>query len=392
VRFIAPDHPAVVRQNFDRLVTARLISNALYRYSPPFVAVIARGLDVTVVQVGTALMIAEFASLLSPVIGRRIDRANRVAAMMLGMSLLVLGAAVAAASPHIVMFTAAVFLLNASKVVFDTGFIVWVNDHVPYERRGEVVGVIETSWALGLLLGVSTMGLVTSLVSWRTGLGVGAAAMAASSVAVVRGLPRREAHAPSATGAGARIPREGWFVVAAMFCLLGASQCVGIMFGPWFEDEFGWTAGILVGVIVALGVVELGASIGSARVMDLWGKETSVRRGTALMVAAAVMMALAWSVPAPSVVALVLYMLGFEFAVVSILPLAANITPGASGAGLGMAVGAGTSGRAVLSFVSPWLYERSGPAAPAVLAAVLAASAFALVTVYRRASAVQQLR
>lgn len=381
-----------MRSNFDRLVVARLISNALYRYSPPFVAVIARGLDVTVVQLGTALMIAEFASLLSPVIGRRIDRANRVAVMALGMSLLVVGAAVAASSPHIAVFTVAVFVLNASKVVFDTGFIVWVNDHVPYERRGEVVGVIETSWALGLFLGVSTMGLVTSLVSWRAGLGVGAIAMAISTVNVLRGLPRREAHAPVSTGASVRIPREGWLIVAAMFCLLGASQCIGIMFGPWFEDEFGWTAGALVGVIIALGVVELGASIGSSRVMDLWGKETSVRRGATIMVLSAAVMALAWTVPAPSVVALVVYMLGFEFAIVSILPLAANITPGASGAGLGMAVGAGTSGRAVLSFISPWLYDRSGPAASAVLALGLAASAFALVSTYRRATGVQPLR
>ena len=85
-------------------------------------------------------------------------------------------------------------------------------------------------------------------------------------------------------------------------------------------------------------------------------------------------------------------MLGFEFAIVSILPVAANITPGASGAGLGMAVGAGTSGRAVLSFVSPWLYDRSGPVAPAVLAACLAAAAFTLVTAYRRAVQPQSLR
>ena len=381
-----------MRSNFDRLVVARLVSNALYRYSPPFVAVIARGLDVTVVQVGTALMVAEFASLLSPVIGRRIDRANRVAVMTLGMSLLVVGSAVAASSPHIAVFTLAVFVLNASKVVFDTGFIVWINDQVPYERRGEVVGVIETSWALGLFLGVSTMGLVTSLVSWRAGLGVGSLAMALSTISVVRGLPRDAAHPPARATSGTHIPREGWLVVAAMFCLLGASQCVGIMFGPWFEDEFGWTAGALVGVIVALGFVELIASIGSSRVMDVWGKETSVRRGTTLMVASAAAMALLWTSPAPSVTALVIYMLGFEFAIVSILPVAANITPGASGAGLGMAVGAGTSGRAVLSFVSPWLYDRSGPVAPAVLAACLAAAAFTLVTAYRRAVQPQSLR
>lgn len=384
VRFIADDHAPIVRNNFDRLVWARLISNALYRYSPPFVAIIARGLDVTVVQLGIALMIAEFASLLSPVIGRRIDRANRVAVMALGMGLVTIGAATAAASPHIVVFTASLFVLNAAKVIFDTGFIVWVNDHVPYERRGEVVGVIETSWALGLFLGVSAMGLVTTIVSWRAGLGLGAIAMIVSLAFVVTGLPRHEAHPPAAQHSRVRIPREGWLIVAAMFCLLGGSQVIGIVFGPWFEDEFGWTSGALVGVIVALGVVELGASITSSRVMDTWGKETSVRRGAFVMIAAAATMALLWSVPAPSVLALVVYMLGFEFAIVSVLPVAANIVPGASGAGLGMAVGAGTSGRAVMSFVSPFLYDRLGPLGPAILAAALAVLAIALITAYQR--------
>lgn len=387
-RFIADDHAPIVRRNFDRLVWARLISNALYRYSPPFVAVIARGLDVTVVQLGIALMIAEFASLLSPVIGRRIDRANRVAVMALGMGLVTAGAATAAASPHVVVFTISLFILNAAKVVFDTGFIVWINDHVPYQRRGEVVGVIETSWALGLFLGVSSMGLVTTLISWRAGLALGALAMVISLVFVLIGLPRHEAHPPSAHHGRVRIPRQGWLIVAAMFCLLGGSQVIGIVFGPWFEDEFGWSSGALVGVIVALGVVELGASITSSRVMDTWGKEISARRGSYVMIASAITMALLWSQPAPSVIALVIYMLGFEFAIVSVLPVAANIVPGASGAGLGMAVGAGTSGRAVMSFVSPFLYDTIGPVGPALLAVALGVITVVLITTYRRNAAI----
>ena len=361
------------------------MSNALYRYSPPFVAVIARGLDVTVVQVGTALMVAEFASLLAPAIGRRIDRANRVAVMTLGMALVITGTAVAAASPNIVVFAAGVFVLNAAKVVYDTGLIVWINDHIPYERRGSVVGVIETSWALGLFLGVSSMGIVTSLVSWRAGLALGATAMSVSLAAIVSGLPRHEAHPPPHDAKRVRIPREGWFVVAAMFFLLGASQCIGIVFGPWCEDEFGWSAGVLVAVVVALGAVELFASIGASRVMDAWGKERSVRRGCTVMAASAVLMAVGTTLPAPAVLGLVVFMLGFEFAIVSLLPVAANIVPGASGAGLGMAVGAGTSGRAVLSFVSPFLYDRVGPVAPVVLALLMAVVAAGLVTAHARA-------
>lgn len=381
-RFIDDDTPAPVRGNFNVLVWSRLVSNACYRYSPPFVAFIARGLDVSVATLGVGLMVAELSALLSPAVGRRIDRANRVVAMITGMTLLSVGMAVAAVAPNVVVFAAGVFCVGTSKVVFDTGLIVWINDQIPYERRGRIVGVIETSWALGLFLGVASMGLVTALASWRWGMAYGALAMAVSCAMVSRRLPRHEAHAPVAEHRGSRLPRRGWLVVGSMFTLMGASQCLSITFGPWFEDDFGFTSAALVAVVVATGIAELFASAGSSRVMDVWGKESSVRRGSVLMVAAAVAMAFVAGHPAIGVPALVLFMLGFEFAVVSILPIAANIIPGSSGTGLGLSVGAGTLGRAVFSAVATSLYESTGHTGPAIAAGVLALSTIALIGLY----------
>jgi len=382
-RFIDNDNSPVVLRNVDRLAWGRLVSNACYRFAPPFVAVIARGLDVTVGQLGIALMIGEFAGLLSPVIGRRIDRSNRLAGMTFGMSALFVGVVGAAVSPNIVVFTVAMFVLSASKVVFDTALIVWVNDHVPYERRGQVVGVIETSWALGLFIGVSAMGLVTAVTNWRIGFGLGALMMAATGSLILRRLPHHEAHAPASEHVSARIPRNGWLVVAAFFMLLGAAQTIGIVFGPWFEDNFGFSSGAIVAVVVSMGFVELVGSIGSSRVVDRWGKENAVRRGTILMFATCVLMALGRDTSFIAVPMVVVFFLGFEFGIVCLLPVAANIIPGASGVGLGTAVGAGTFGRAVMSSIATNLYDAVGPVGPAVLGAAMAFAAGLLVTAYR---------
>jgi len=382
-RFIDDDNSPVVLRNVDRLAWGRLVSNACYRFAPPFVAVIARGLDVTVGQLGIALMIGEFAGLLSPVIGRRIDRSNRLAGMTFGMSALFVGVVGAAVSPNIIVFTVAMFVLSASKVVFDTALIVWVNDHVPYERRGQVVGVIETSWALGLFIGVSAMGLVTALTNWRIGFGLGALMMAVTGTLILRRLPHHEAHAPASEHVSARIPRNGWLVVAAFFMLLGAAQTIGIVFGPWFEDNFGFSSGAIVAVVVSMGFVELVGSIGSSRVVDRWGKENAVRRGTILMFATCVVMAFGRDTSFIAVPMVVVFFLGFEFGIVCLLPVAANIIPGASGVGLGTAVGAGTFGRAVMSSIATNLYDTVGPVGPALLGAVMAIAAGLLVTAYR---------
>jgi predicted MFS family arabinose efflux permease len=383
-RSLDSSYPPLVVGNLDRLVWARLVSNACYRFAPPFIAVIARGLDVTVAQLGVAFMIGEFAGLLSPVIGRFIDRANRLVAMMLGVGLITVATVVLATATNLVVFGVGMFLMSSSKVLFDTSLIVWVNDHVPYERRGRIVGIIETSWALSLFIGVAAMGIVTALVSWRAGFLLGAVAMTVTGGLIAAALPRHDAHPPARTGQRGKVPRRGIFLFVAAFCLMGASQCVGITFGPWFEDDFGLTSAGLIVIVVVLGVFELGSSIASSRVVDTWGKERSVMRGVAAMLVAGVLMSLGNQAAFVAIPMFIIYVAGFEFALVSMLPIAANLVPTAGGIGLGFTVGAGTLGRAVFSSVATTLYDTFGGIGPAIAATALALGTAAAITAFQR--------
>lgn len=385
-RFVDTTYAPVVRSNIDRLVWARLVSNSCYRFAPPFIAVIARGLDVSVGQMGVAFMVGEFAGLLSPIIGRFIDKGNRLISMLVGIALISVAIVVAATAQNLIVFAAAMFLLSASKVLFDTALIVWVNDHVPYDRRGRIVGVIETSWALSLFIGVAIMGIATSLISWRAGFMVGAIAMMLTGALLAAGLPRDDAHAPVTEHARGKVPANAWFVFACSFMLMGASQCVGITFGPWFEDEFNFTSGGLIAIVIVLGVFELVSSIGSSRVTDTWGKEVSVRRGVLLMVVSGIAMSAGSHISVIAIPMLVVFIAGFEFALVSMLPLAANLVPTAGGIGLGLTVGAGTCGRAVFSTVATSLYDSVGPIGPTIAGTALAALTVLAITAYARSA------
>lgn len=385
-RFVDTTYAPVVRSNIDRLVWARLVSNSCYRFAPPFIAVIARGLDVSVGQMGVAFMVGEFAGLLSPIIGRLIDKSNRMISMLIGIALISIAVVVAATAQSLVVFAAAMFLLSASKVLFDTALIVWVNDHVPYDRRGRIVGVIETSWALSLFIGVAIMGIATALISWRAGFMVGAIAMMLTGALLAAGLPRDDAHAPVSEHARGKVPANAWFVFASSFMLMGATQCVGITFGPWFEDEFNFTSGGLIAIVIVLGVFELASSIGSSRVTDTWGKEVSVRRGVLLMVVSGIAMSAGSHISVIAIPMLVVFIAGFEFALVSMLPLAANLVPTAGGIGLGLTVGAGTCGRAVFSTVATSLYDSVGPIGPTIAGTALAALTVLAITAYARSA------
>lgn len=385
-RHIDNSYPEVVRTNLDRLVWGRLVSNSCYRFAPPFIAVIARGLDVSVAQMGVAFMIGEFAGLASPIIGRKVDRGNRLISMLTGIIGITLAIVLAATSVSLIMFAAAMFLLSGSKVLFDTSLIVWVNDHVEYERRGRIVGVIETSWALSLFIGVAIMGVATAVFSWRVGFLVGAAGMVITGFLIYSGLPHHDAHPPAHTSVKAKVPRSGYLVFASSFLLMGASQCLSITFGPWFEDEFNFSSGGLIAIVVVLGIFELVSSVTSSQVTDIWGKENSVQRGSLLMVAGALLMAGGAHISYVAVPMLVLFILGFEFALVSMLPLAANIVPSSGGIGLGLTVGAGTCGRAIFSTVSTSLYDSVGPIGPALTAAALSAITVVAIASYARSA------
>jgi len=372
-RLLDDDDLPEVHRNLVPLTFARVTGNACYRYTYPFVALIASGLDVSLGRMGVALAFAELAGLLSPLTGRLADHLGQRQAMAGGLASVALGATLAASAQHVVWLALALVVLSQSKVLFDLGLTTWIAEQVPYERRGRIVGLTETSWAGGLLIGVSTMGLITAVTNWRVGYLTGAAAALVMATVVYRRVtPLPARHERPERAATGRIPRWGIAAVLSVTCLMGASQALFVTFGSWLEDTFGLGAVGLAAITVALGLGELFASLTSARNTDDWGKELSTAGGAALMVPTGLVLAVWHDQMAVGIVLLVVAILGFEFAIVSSLAIGSRLVPGSPARGVGAMIAAGTSGRAIVSVPATALYERSGFGWPAALSALLA--------------------
>lgn len=385
-RWLDETFSPLAKRNVTLLTAVRLTTNSCYRFTPPFVAIIAKGFDISLSQIGVALTISELSGLLSPFIGRFVDRLSRRVAMLMGLIGIGIGAFLAAVSPNVYIFTLGVTLISVTKNFFDLGMSGWISDHVPYEKRGRYIGITEISWALGLLIGVSLMGLITAVSSWRAGFIAGVFGVAVSIIFIASRI-RAEVHEASSRDVddGTRLSGRGWLVVATMFATMCASQCIFITFGAWLNDEFGFGAIGIAAVGFSFGVVELYASITSANKTDQWGKEKSIAIGCLIMIPGGVAL---WLVSHNLILglgALLIYILGFEFAVVSMLPLSTHLVPKRPGSGLGLVIGAGTLGRSVMSFVATRAYESSnGIALPALIGAISAAVATALIYFYQR--------
>lgn len=395
-RTIDSSYAPIVRDSIAPLSMSRLTANAAYRFAPPFIAIIAAGtagFDVSVAEVGIAISVSELTGFLAPALGWFVDRVSRRVSMALGLLGCILGTFVVAASPNVVVFAVGLTMINLLKSLYDLGMAAWIADHVEYDKRGRIVGITETSWALGLLLGVSLMGVVTALTSWRWGYVAAAIAVAATgfwldirlrhdTVATVGRRDSRDGVPPAATSMRGR----SWFVPLSMFGLMGASQCMFVTFGAWLADDFGVGAFGLAAIGFVLGSVELVSSVTSARKTDAWGKERSVLIGSVLMVPTALALALGSDYMYPGLVAIALLILGFEFAVVSMLPLATHLVPDAPGKGFGLVIGAGTLGRGVMSLVATLAYERAGIAGAALASIACSVVAGAAIVAFARAA------
>ncbi len=363
-----------VRHHVTALTAARTTANACFRFAPPFLAAIAHGNGTDLAGIGVAVAVSELSGLLSPFNGEIVERLHRRTAMALGLSGVGLGTALAASSVHPAMFAIALVLVAQSKVMFDLGLGAWVSDRVPFAQRGRVIGLTETSWALGLLVGVSLMGLVTAATNWRMGYALGAVAVIALAGYVARTLPADSgAHAAADRPAREKVRvRKVAPLMLAMFSLMAASQALFVTFGSYLEDTFGFTPATLSAMAFGLGFGELFSSLLSSRRSDHWGKERSAAAGALVMVPTAAALALWHAHLWAALPFLVVAIAAFEFAIVSAIPLGTAAIEGSPARGMALMLGAGTFGRAVTSITATRLYAAHGMTWPAVLCAAFA--------------------
>ena len=383
-----------IRRDITTVTTARLCVNALFRYVGPFLAVVADGLDVSVAELGVALTVAQVGGFASPAIGRLVDHLPRRRSIALGLAGCAVGGLVVAVCNGIIWFTVGLTTIGTFNIVLVVGTGAWIADHVPFAQRSRVVGLNEMSWALGLLVGVSAMGLVTAATSWRWAYAT--AAFAAGVVLVVVLTRLDDAHVdpgtapPAAPTSGAapsiwsRVPSSGWLAIIGVVGLMAASESLFVTFGPWLQNEFGVGDTVLAATTFALGAVELSASGLSMTRTDRWGKERSVIGGGSVMIAAALLFLTVNQWAVPGMMLIVVFIGAFEFSIVSLIPIGGELVPGLPGRGLGLLMAAATVGRAITTIPTTWLYDNVGIAASATLAAAWAAIAVTTMTIRER--------
>jgi predicted MFS family arabinose efflux permease len=365
-----------VRASLGFLSAERLVMNTAFRFVYPFLPAIARGLGVPLGQAAYLISARHIAGLATPAVTRVVGHGERRHRLIVtGMLLFIAGSAVTAATSAYVGALIGFALIGLAKPVFDVSSQAYVSDRVPYARRARYLAVFEFTWAGALLVGAPATGWLISRTSWSTPFWVFGALTIVAAVLVPRFV---DADHPVSEASHSRMRPDraalAFLGVAGFFAL--ASEMIVVVFGAWLEESFGLSLVALGGVAFLIGVSELAGEGATFAFTDRIGKRRAILIGLTISAVGFALLVPARNEMAVGLAVLAVALFGFEFTIVSSIPLASELLPSARARYLAWMVVAMSLARGLGAAVGPSLFDSfglPGPAVAAVAADIIAA-------------------
>jgi predicted MFS family arabinose efflux permease len=376
-------------------ISARLLVDIGVQMFNPFLPIFAAGLNTDVIVMGRLISARTATGMLAP--------AFSVLATHLGYQAVLRGALLAMA--------AGLWIIGSSSVVPQalvgmvllglglTGFVpilqAYLSISLPYNKLARAIGMLEYSWALTGIVGLSLMGLLIAATGWRTPffiLGTGLVIMSfvfqtLPAVSDGRATLSASHPQPSETSLFARF--IGFFhietnaVSAYATILVGAINFYAamqfmIIYGAWFADQYALGARELGFVALIFGCFDLTASVSVSLFTDRFGKRRSVLLGTTGALIGYLLIPWLNVAVVPALLSAALARGFFEFALVSGFPLLSGQSPNQTAKVMTLGSTVTLAASTASSFTTPLLYASIGITGLAIIAAICSVVALIL--------------
>ncbi len=349
------------------MLISRITLNTSFRMIYPLLVFLAQDFAIDLQTVSLLVTMQVGVSLLSPLGGVLSDMRGERATMISAFLIFCSGTLCCMLAPSFALFLTGYALTGLGAALYQPALQSYLSARTDYARRGRVLGLIETSWALSALLGVTLMTYVVQISGTRAAafailLSMGFLLLIGTRMIVPAGRPPfHGAHMPRRwSGMIALSQRNVWGVILLLTCLLWAIELIFVVYAGWLQADFGATTEQLGFIFGLLGFVELGGSGGSALLTDRLGKRRAVLLGlVALAIVQAVLPFSAgnWTLFLPL---FLLMGLCFEFALISTFPLLSEMVPSMRGTVLALGLAAMGIGRVSGSLLGPFLWRTYG--------------------------------
>ncbi len=368
------------------LVVGRLAVDMALRAPVPFLGDIATAFGQSQHDVGWLATAMTLALLLAPFTGALSARFGTRRMMFIPLSLFVVMCLVLPLAPSFTTVLILFVLMGLAKAMFDPQVQAFVGEHVPYARRGTVIGIVELSWALSWAIGVPMFGLLLSRVAWWAPFWfIGLIALIAIVLLYINMPKTTPVQRTGASGFSLAAWRTVFntpgarYVVLFGISLFIAAQIPYMIYPIWFKRQFGLSIEWLGYVSAALSVADLLAEVLTILLVDRLGKRRSVLIAATLCALSFIAF---WAFSNSlwgMLSALCLIYFFFEFALVASLPVASEMVPTARSTMMGFGTASAGVGRMIGAMIALPLFGKNFDQLGLVTTVGLMAAALAVV-------------
>ena len=418
-------------------IATRLVVDTSVQLFYSYLQPIALGMALDVVVLGRLLSLRSAVGLSAPLFGSAADRYGYLRVMRLALVL-------SAAGTFLLGSGAGLWSVAAGMIVSGvglTGFVptvqAYISGQLPFAQRARGIGILEYSWALAGIFGLSLMGLLFDRFNWQLPFFVLGIAMLAgwallgflpkasrgsepaptgaseetvpapAAVASVKGGPKealekgvKSSLSPHSSPLAPRIlrriadlfdlgsnRRSAYTIICANCLFLFSQGHVLIAHGVWLQTEYGLTPSALGLVALSQGAADLCGSVLVSLITDRVGKKRSFQAGILgsllVYISLPILNIGLW----PVIVTLLLMRFAYEYGLVSFIALISEQAPDRRGKVISLAVAVNLLGSSLTGFTGPWMYTRFGVWGLGPVSAVCTLAAFVLLTIWGRESA-----
>ncbi len=340
----------------------RTVTNTGFRMVFPFQPILMEGLGISLITITRMYAGQSLVGIISPFLASLADTRGRRTGMLSGLILFGLGTLVVSLFPSSLGFLLFLILSMLGKAIFDPSNQAYFGDTVPYERRGFVLGITETSWSLSFFLGMPIIGFLLDRVGLLSPfLFLTALTILSILVTLVIIPPDTKAQAKprSILRNFQLVIRSGTALagLGVMLMICAANQLVNVVFGVWLNQSFGMQIAALGGASALIGIAELLGEGGVSAIADRIGMRKAVAYGLIASVLSSLLLPLVGGSTAGAYLGLFVFYLTFEFTIVSLIPLMTGVLPEARGTVMALCIASANLGRGLGSWIAAPIFS-----------------------------------
>ncbi|MCP4022578.1 MAG: MFS transporter, partial [Desulfobacteraceae bacterium] len=347
---------------------SKLLLNVARRLVYPFAPEFARGLNVELSAITSAIAVNQATSVLGPLGAGFADKYGYKLLMLMALAMLIIGSFALGFLPVYPMLVVCLFLAGLAKSIFDPSLQAYIGSFVPYEKRGKFIGITEFSWAGATLIGIPLAGIIIEKYNWQTPfIIIGSLAMVCFLI-ILKIMPKEkkidiDPHQKSQFVSNwMKIikNRKVAGILCFSFFMSLANDNLFVIYGAWLEQSYNLSLAAIGFGTILIGLSEVIGEFCTALFSDRIGLKKSIIIGVSLCSASYFILPVLNVGLVYVLAGLFIVFLTFEFTIVTAMSLSTELVPELRASTMAAFYAIGGIGRVIGAFAGGIIFSNAG--------------------------------